>query len=116
MSSRGQGSSKGVLIRLLIVVALGGAAVAYVRTRGSPLTITEPRVAAMLARGELVGLTVPQAAKKLQHEPPANCTNNAAFGFEQVEGWTAGQVILEVDGGVVTKAYWAKDAPKHTED
>ncbi len=116
MSSRGQGSSKGVLIRLLVLLVLGGGGALYLKFRGSPLTITEAKVQAMLDGNELVGLTVPQAAKKLQHEPPQNCNNNAAFGFEQVEGWTAGQVILEVDGGVVTKAYWAKDAPKPKEE
>lgn len=105
MSNRGRGSS-GLLVRLAVLILLGGSIAFFLKMRGSPLALTSQQVGRMINSGELVGLSLEDAADKLQHAPPATHTGAVVFDFAHIPGWTAGPVLLEVDDGRVTSATW----------
>ena len=107
MSSRGAGS-KGLFVRLAVLLAIGGAVVLVVAiTR--PRHISEDKVRAMLASGELVGLPMGKAAERLQHRANYIEEGTVSFDFAQIDGWTAGPLVIEVTDGMVTRAYWHND-------
>jgi hypothetical protein len=102
MSSRG--GSKGLLIRIIAIAILGGAAIVIVSNLKSPLTISESEVRQMVQKHELIGLTLDQAAKKLQHSSPGTTDGTVMFDFDQVKGWRAGSLAVDVVNGKVTAA------------
>src|SRR5215467_2706549 len=107
MSSRGAGS-KGLMVRLAVLLVGGGAAVWFVAVK-RPRHINEEKVRAMLASGELVGLPMGKAAARLQHRANYIEEGTVTFDFAQMDGWTAGPLVIDVKDGLVTKAYWQKD-------
>jgi hypothetical protein len=107
MSSRGA-SSKRFIVRLAVLLLVGGAAVWYVAVK-RPRHISEDKVRAMLASGELVGLPMGKAAERLQHAANYIEEGTVTFDFAQIDGWTAGPLVIEVKDGMVTRAYWHND-------
>jgi len=104
MSNRG--GNKGLLIRLGVLVVLGIAGVIIALNVNSPLSISESEVRQMVRNHSLVGLPLKDAAKKLQHDAPATTDGSVVFDFDQVKGWKAGKLCLDVMNGKVTAASW----------
>ena len=112
MSNRGQGRrGPGLLIRLAVILLIGGGGALYIAMR-RPTRITEDQVRAMLASNELIGLPMGRAAERLQHKAGYLDDGTLTLDFAQIDGWTAGPVVLDVHDGIVKKAYWQRDAPK----
>jgi hypothetical protein len=106
MSNRGP---RAVFARLVIVLVVGGLIAIYLYRHGTPLTISEPQVRSMIASKELIGLTLEDAATRLQHTPTNTYNGRVYLDFHQVTGWTAGPVVLYIVNGRVSDAYWAAD-------
>jgi len=104
MSNRG--GSKSLVIRLVVLVVLGTIAIVIALNMKSPLAISEAEVKQMLRDGSLRGLTLAEAAKKLQHAAPDTADGTVIFDFNQVEGWTGGKVCVDVINGKVTAVTW----------
>ena len=105
MSNRA--GNKGLLVRLILLVVIGGAAIIIVQNMKSPLAITENQVRQIINSHELVGLTLDAAAEKLQHTAPPTTDGTVIFDFKQVKGWRGQSVCLDVKDGRVTAATWA---------
>jgi hypothetical protein len=112
MSSRG--GSKGMLMRLMVIAAIGAAAI-VVALALKP-SVSEGEVRRMVREGELIGLTLKDAAKKLRSEAPATTDGAVEFEFDQVKGWTAGHLLLDVVDGRVRAATWKKDVSDVRQD
>jgi hypothetical protein len=110
MSNRG-GSSR-LFIRLGFLVVLGAIAVIVAMNVKSPLAVTESEVKQMVRDKTLVGLTLSEAAKKLQHEPPDTVDGMVVFEFANVDGWNGGSVVADVMNGKVTAASWLSPGQK----
>ncbi|MBX3378243.1 MAG: hypothetical protein KF678_14710 [Phycisphaeraceae bacterium] len=108
MSNRGGGSAsgKGGLVRLLVILVIGVVGVVVALNVKSPLAISEQEVGKMLREGSLVGLSLEDAAKKLQHASPGTVDGVVVFDFDHVKGWGARKVRVDVMGGRVTAAGW----------
>lgn len=108
MSNHGDGkkSGKGGLIRLLAILVVGVVCVVVAMNVKSPLAISEAEVEEMLREGTLVGLSVEEAGKMLQHTAPATVDGVVVFDFDRVKGWKAKKVRVDVMGGRVTAAGW----------
>lgn len=104
MSNRA--GNKGLLVRLAFLVILGGAAIVIAYNLKSPLAITEVQVRKMIQKHELIGLSLDQAAEKLQHQAPPTTNGTVVFDFGEVKGWTGQSVCLDVKDGQVTAATW----------
>ena len=109
MSSPGK-SSKALLIRLAVLIVLGLGAVAAVKLYGSPAAISRAEVQSMLDQRELIGLSIDEAAAKLQHTAPPTQDGLVLFDFAHIRGWTAGSLALDVRSGKVFSASWHNDA------
>ena len=104
MSNRA--GSKGLMLRLIVLVALGAAAMVIAKYMKSPLAISESEVQTMVKQHELIGMTLGEAAKKLQHTAPNTTDGSVIFDFKQVKGWRGGAIRLDVVSGKVTAATW----------
>lgn len=105
MSNRGRGSS-GLVVRLAVLIILGGGIAFFLTMRGTPLSLSPHEVGRMINSGELVGLSLEEAADRLQHTPPDTSVGGVVFDFAHIPGWTAGHVLLEIDDGRVVSASW----------
>lgn len=94
------------LFRLIFIAVLGAAAIAIVMNLKSPLAVSESDVRRMIQKHELVGLTLDEAAERLQHETPATMDGIVVCDFKQVKSWRAGPVCLDVKDGKVVAATW----------
>jgi hypothetical protein len=108
MSNRGQGS-KALIVRLVVVLIIGGGIALFLKMRGTPLTISEPEVARILASRELVGMTLEDAAARLQHRPTQTVNGSVVFDFQHISGWTGQPVVLDLRDGKVIAASWASE-------
>ena len=95
---------KAQLIRLAVIVVLGGAALLFVKLRGSPLALGEDEVRRIVEGHELNGLTLDEAARKLQHAATPTTDGMVVLEFSHIRGWTGGSVVLDVRGGKVVAA------------
>ncbi len=109
MSNRA--GNKGLLVRLAFLLVIGGAAIVIAMNLKSPLAITEPQVRRMIQKHELIGLSLDEAAEKLQHEAPPTVNGLVVFDFKQVKGWRGQTVCLEVKDGNVIAATWGAPDP-----
>jgi len=108
MSNPGRGS-KSLAIRLAVLLVLAGAAALALKLRGSPLTLSEQQVSALISRHELIGLSLDDAAARLQHKPVDTVEGSVVFDFAHIRGWTAGPVVVDVRNGKVVRAAWQRD-------
>lgn len=92
--------------RLAAVGVVGAAAIALAVYARSPLSLSEARVRRMIEARELNGLPVADAAARLQQRAPAVTDGAVLIDFSNIRGWSAGSVVLDVRGGVVTAASW----------
>jgi len=107
MSTSVSGSSaKRQAMRLGVLAVIGAAAVAAVTMLRSPLSLSEDEVRRMLSSRELVGLTLDEAAARLQQRPSATTDGVVVIDFTNVRSWRAGSVMLDVRGGKVMAASW----------
>jgi hypothetical protein len=107
--SKSAKSSKGVglAIRLGIIILVGAGLVVAVQSMRSPLSITESEVRRMVSAHELNGLTLAEAAAKLQQRAPTLDSGRLEVDFANVPGWSAGTLMLEVlNGKVIAAAWW----------
>jgi hypothetical protein len=102
------GSGTAFAVRVAALAVLGVVAVALVMLMRSPMTISEDEVRQMLATGELVGLPVEEATRRLEHRPPDPpvMDGTIVLEFQHVRGWRASSVELHVRGGRVEVAQW----------
>jgi hypothetical protein len=107
------GSGKTMAVRLVALLVVAAGALLAVLLMRSPLAIDEAGVQRMLARGELVGLSVEDAAARLQHRPPHPPVSDGIviLDFRHIRGWGAGGVELEVQNGRIAAARWETPAP-----
>jgi len=108
MSNLGRGSGAAIRVGIIAIAAIGVAA--FFKLHSRPITEEEAR--RIVASGDLIGMPLSKAAERLQHRPPANCEQGAVLDFEQVPGWSAGPVVLEVKDGNVTAAYFEREGPR----
>lgn len=114
MSNRA--GNKGTLIRLIAILIVGGAAILIATNMRSPLSLSESRVREMVRKHQLIGISLADAAKRLQHQAPDTSDGSVVFDFKEIKGWTGGKLRLEVVGGKVTRAQWMDaSAPVETE-
>lgn len=105
MSSRG--GSKGLLIRLSVLIVIGAiAAVVALQFKSS---VSEDEVRQMVRERELIGLTLAEAAKRLHSEAPETKDGAVEFEFDQVKDWKAGKLLVEVRDGRVFAAVWVNE-------
>ena len=104
MSSPGK-NNKALFIRLAVLIVLGIATLVAVKPY-APTTITHSEVQDMLNSHELVGLSLAEAASKLQHTAPPTQDGLVVFDFAHIRGWKGGVVALDVRGGRVVSAAW----------
>lgn len=94
------------VFRLGFIAVLGAAVIVIVANLKSPMSIGEAEVQTMIRKHELVGLSLDEAAEKLQHKAPSTIDGSVVFDFKHVKGWRAGSVCLDVKAGKVMAATW----------
>ena len=109
MSSPGRGKSAGAAIRIAVVAIVAIGLAAYYRLHRK--SITEGEVRQIIESHELIGMPLSKAAARLEHRPPSNPSELVVLDFDQVPGWGAGSVVLEVKDGDVRGAYFEREGP-----
>jgi hypothetical protein len=100
----------------LVTLAVVTSAAVWVWAFRGP-AVTEGKVRSMLVSGELVGLPVEEAARRLGHRVgKVSDEDLVLLDFEHVPGWSAAGVMLTTRGGKVTSASWAPSVTSRTGD
>lgn len=105
-STRRRPSKPERIARLAILLLIGVVAAVVATRLRSPFQVTEESVRAMVRRGTLVGLSLEDAATRLQHEPPSTRDGLVNFDFAHLRLWSAGTLQLDVREGRVVSATW----------
>lgn len=107
-ANKKSGSGVAMIARLSVLLVVAGITLVLVLIMRSPAAISENDVRNMLASGELIGLPVEEATRRLQHAPPTPPTVDGTLilDFQHVRGWRAAAVELDVQAGRVVDARW----------
>jgi hypothetical protein len=108
MSSPGR-RTRAMWVRLAVVILIGGGAAAYLWVRGTPLTLSEAKIRAMIDGKELIGLPMAKAAERLQHHAGYVEDGLSILEFRQIPGWSAGPVVLDIKEGRVQDVYFQRE-------